>query len=294
MAPKSPADGLLDKANKKLDAAAKGGWLSFGSSSSSKFEEAGDLYQQAANQFKLDKNFKSAGDSFSKEAECREKGGETSEAANAWWNAAKAYKQGFPDLAIQALTQTITYLTKAGRFRQAADREKEMGQIYLQETNNLPKACESYERAAEWYAQEDAHATANACYKDAADLHAELDEFSQAIKGYERVADHSLNSSLTKYSVKEYWLRAGLCALAMRDPITAKRNLGQYSTKDVTFPTTREAKFVNSLIDAIEKGDLAAYTAAVVEFDQVMRLDNWKTSILLKIKKTIDEDDPLT
>lgn len=61
-------------------------------------------------------------------------------------------------VAIQALSQTIIHLTKSGRFRQAADREKEIGQIYLQETHDLRKACESYERAGEWYAQEDATA----------------------------------------------------------------------------------------------------------------------------------------
>lgn len=59
---------------------------------------------------------------------------------------------------VQALSQTITFLCKAGRFRQAADREKEIGQIYLQELNDLRKACESFERAAEWYSQEDATA----------------------------------------------------------------------------------------------------------------------------------------
>ena len=57
--------------------------------------------------------------------------------------------------------------------------------------------------------------TANACYKDAADLHADLGQYPQAIARYELVADHSLSSALTKYSVKDYWLRAGLCALAM-------------------------------------------------------------------------------
>lgn len=56
--------------------------------------------------------------------------------------------------------------------------------------------------------------TANACFKDAADLHADMDEFGRAIQLYEQVADHSLNSALTKYGVKEYWLRSGLCALA--------------------------------------------------------------------------------
>jgi hypothetical protein len=57
--------------------------------------------------------------------------------------------------------------------------------------------------------------TANACFKDAADLHADLEQYPQAIARYEQVADYSLSSALTKYSVKEYWLRAGLCALAM-------------------------------------------------------------------------------
>jgi len=50
------------------------------------------------------------------------------------------------------------HLTKGGRFRQAADREKEIGQIYLQETKDIQKACASFERAGEWYAQEDATA----------------------------------------------------------------------------------------------------------------------------------------
>lgn len=65
--------------------------------------------------------------------------------------------------------------------------------------------------------------TANACYKDAADLHADLKEYPQAIARYEQVADGSLNSALTKYSVKEYWLRACLCALAMGVSVYALR-----------------------------------------------------------------------
>ena len=61
-------------------------------------------------------------------------------------------------VAIQALSQTITLLTQQGRFRQAADREKEVAQIYIRELQDLKKGCESLERAGEWYAQEDAAA----------------------------------------------------------------------------------------------------------------------------------------
>jgi alpha-soluble NSF attachment protein len=92
MPAKSVAQATLEKADKKANSST--GW--FGSAST-KFEEAGDLYQQAANAFKLEKQFRQAGDAFAREAECREQSKELNEAANAWWNAAKAYKQGHPD-----------------------------------------------------------------------------------------------------------------------------------------------------------------------------------------------------
>jgi len=62
MPAKSAAQTLLDKADKK--ATSSGGWFT---SSSTKFEEAGDLYQQAANSFKIDKLFKEAGDAFARD-----------------------------------------------------------------------------------------------------------------------------------------------------------------------------------------------------------------------------------
>jgi len=170
----SPAQALLNKADKKANSST--GWFS---SQSSKYEEAGDLYQHAANAFKIDKQFREAGDAHAREAECREKCKESNDAANAWWNAAKAYKRGYPErkphpldtgsasslptVAIQALSQTITHLTTSGRFRQAADREKEIGQIYQHELHDLRKACESLERAADWYSQEDATAFVPLC-----------------------------------------------------------------------------------------------------------------------------------
>lgn len=81
------------------------------------------------------------------------------------------------------------------------------------------------------------------------------------------------------------------CLLILfKDPITARRNMDKYSGQDVTFPSTREAKFVNALIEAIDAGDPEMFTGAVVEFDQVTKLDNWKTSILLKIKRDIGEE----
>ncbi|KAG8966409.1 vesicular-fusion protein S17 [Tulasnella sp. 425] len=231
----------------------------------------GDLFKEAANNFKVERLFKESGDAYMREAECR---------------------QGYPDLAAAALGQTVDLLQKLGRFRQAADREKEIGQIYWQENHDVGKAAEAYLRAADWYSQEDAKATASSCKKDTADLLVELDRGHEAIKLYDEVAQYSLGSQLTKYSVKEYWLRAGLCALAAQDAVSARRKFDDYSKADLTFPSTREARFLLALIEAVERGDQEAFTGAVYEYDQVTKLDNWKTQLLLKIKKGI-QDEPI-
>jgi alpha-soluble NSF attachment protein len=90
MAPhKSPAQTLFEKADKRANSSV--GWFS---SKETKWEEAGDLFKQAAIAYKNEKNLREAGDAFSKEAECREEQKEDNDAANAWWNAAKAYKSG--------------------------------------------------------------------------------------------------------------------------------------------------------------------------------------------------------
>jgi len=106
MPAKSPAQTLFDKAEKKANSSS--GWFS---SSNTKFEEAGDLYQQAANAYKIDKLFKEAGDCFAREAECRENCKEQNEAANAWWNAAKAYKRGYPDCTLMISCPNLHILT---------------------------------------------------------------------------------------------------------------------------------------------------------------------------------------
>lgn len=61
-------------------------------------------------------------------------------------------------------------------------------------------------------------------------------------------------------------------------------------SQDPAFASTRECKFVNAIIDAIQAEDQQAFTGCVVEYDQVTKLDNWKTTILLKIKRTIEEE----
>lgn len=61
-------------------------------------------------------------------------------------------------VAVVALTRCRTILVERGRFRQAADREKNIAELYKNEANDPKKALESYEQAGDWYLQEGASA----------------------------------------------------------------------------------------------------------------------------------------
>lgn len=57
--------------------------------------------------------------------------------------------------------------------------------------------------------------TANQCYQQAAELSGQMNDYQKAMELYVTVGEWSLSSALTKYSVKEYWLRAAICSMAM-------------------------------------------------------------------------------
>lgn len=75
----------------------------------------------------------------------------------------------------------------------------------------------------------------------------------------------------------------------MQDIVKARRQASTYASKDVTFTSTREYKFLVAIIDARESEDEQALTDAALDFDSVVKLDNWKTKVLLDIKTKIQE-----
>lgn len=73
----------------------------------------------------------------------------------------------------------------------------------------------------------------------------------------------------------------------------AKLSIDKYQSLDMTFAGTREFKFLHDLADATAASDGQQFTDIVAEFDKMTRLDNWKTTLLLRIKKSLGEVDLL-
>ncbi|KAI8619527.1 soluble NSF attachment protein [Chytriomyces sp. MP71] len=276
----------IAEAEKK--AAQPAGWFGLGGP---KLDEAADLYQKAGNTFKLNKQWKESGDAYQSGANLLLRMGEKDEASTAFINAAKSYKKSNPLESISALNSAVAILIEKGRFSAAASNQKQIAETYETEVGDIKGAREAYEKAGEWYQGEESHAQADACILKAAQFSAQLEDFEAAIAGFEDVASRCVDNKLTKWSMKEYFFKAGLCLLNVADLVRLRTSIDRYCGMDLQFGDSRECKFVLALADAVEAGDVEAYTNAVVDFDRLTKLDQWKTALLLRVKKSIGQED---
>ncbi|KXS19201.1 alpha-soluble NSF attachment protein [Gonapodya prolifera JEL478] len=286
MPPENEAIALIQEAEKK---ATYKSW--FGSS---KLDEAAELYSRAANKFQLGKKWKEAGDAFLRAAEIQLRMQEPDEAAGSFVNASKAYKKTNAQDSVHSLEQAVAIYTDRGRFHIAAQHQKTIAEIYESDIQDYQKALMAYQTAADWYQSEESSALANNCLLKVGTFAAQLEQYAVAIEKFEFVASASVDNNLTKWSVREHLLKAGLCHLASEDIIAAKRALEKYQSMDVTFSSTREFLFLKNLTDAVEAADEQLFTDTVYEFDRMTKLDAWKTTILLRVKKTLGEPESIT
>ncbi|EEF41529.1 alpha-soluble nsf attachment protein, putative [Ricinus communis] len=274
------------KAEKKLN-----GWGLFGS----KYEDASDLFDKAANSFKLAKSWDRAGSTYVKLANCHLKLDSKHEAAQAYVDAAHCYKKTTTNEAISCLGQAVEMFCDIGRISMAARYYKEIAELYESEAN-VEKAMDFYEKAADFFQGEEVTTSANQCKQKVAQFAAQLEQYQKAIEIYEEIARHSLSNNLLKYGVKGHLLNAGICHLCKGDVVSVTNALERYQDLDPTFSGTREYRLLADVAAAIDEEDVAKFTDVVKEFDSMTPLDSWKTTLLLRVKeklkaKELEEDD---
>ncbi|GAB7355693.1 hypothetical protein MBLNU459_g6396t1 [Dothideomycetes sp. NU459] len=278
---------LLQKADKAAQGAGSG--FSFFGGRGEKWENAVELYTQAANAFRMQKQGKEAGMAFERAASIQsDKLSEPDDAANTLTEAFKAYRTDEPEDAARCLDQAINHYTIKGNFRRAATHKQNLAELYEVTLNDNKRAMEAYDVAAGWYENDNAEALANKLFLKVSDLAALESDYYKAIQNYERVAKSSMNNNLMKWSVKEYLLKAGICHLATGDMVGTSRALESYLDLDNTFPSTREYQLLNDLKEAVEQGDQEMFADKLYQFDQMSKLDKWKTTILLRVKNAIE------
>lgn len=287
----STPEELLQRAEKKGQPNT-GFFKWFSGDQSYKYEEASDLCIQAANLYKLQKNLKLAGDCFVKAAQFQLKAGNEDDAGNIYIDSYKSYKSsGDSLLAIESLKRAIDLFTKRGQFRRSANFKFELGEIYENDLNDYPNAVNEYELAGEWYEQDQAMALANKAWLKCADLLALSGEYIKASDKYSKLISNSVGNKLSQWSLKDYYLKKSLCQLAATDLVAATRTLNDAMSEDPNFNGSRECQLLNGIIAAYNERDSEKLSSVAFEFDKFCKLDKWKTTILLKIKENITEDE---
>ncbi|XP_055598318.1 alpha-soluble NSF attachment protein, partial [Uranotaenia lowii] len=167
-----------------------------------------------------------------------------------------------------------------------------IAEMYENEANDLNRAVQHYEQAADYFKGEESTSSANKCMIKVATYAAQLEDYDKAIQIYEQVAGSCLDSSLLKYSAKEYFFRAALCHLSV-DLLNAQHALEKYAQQYPAFQDSREYKLVKTLCEHLEEQNVDGFTEAVKDYDSISRLDQWYTTILLRIKKQANDNPDL-
>jgi alpha-soluble NSF attachment protein len=94
-----------------------------------------------------------------------------------------------------------------------------------------------------------------------------------------------------RYSVKDYLLKAGICQLATGDLVASQRALERYRQMDPQFAGQREYMLLTDLTEAVEAKSQEQFTDKLFQFDQINKLDPWKTTLLVRVKNSIEEAD---
>ncbi|NXT70037.1 SNAB protein, partial [Chaetops frenatus] len=271
-------------------------------------EEACEMYTRAANMFKIAKNWSAAGNAFCQAAKLHMQLQSKHDSATSFVDAGNAYKKADPQEAINCLNAAIDIYTDMvrpraprerragsrecraspppppqGRFTIAAKHHITIAEIYEAELVDIEKAIAHYEQAADYYKGEESN---RQCLLKVAAYAAQLEQYQKAIEIYEQVGTNTMDNPLLKYSAKEYFFKAALCHFIV-DELNAKLALEKYEEMFPAFTDSRECKLLKKLLEAHEEQNSEAYTEAVKEFDSISRLDQWLTTMLLRIKKTI-------
>jgi hypothetical protein len=92
-----------------------------------------------------------------------------------------------------------------------------------------------------------------------------------------------LDSGLTRFYANEHFLNAGLLVLATGDYIRTVGIIQLFNDLDYTFVASEEGKFLITLTESVMKGDEQAFTNTVFQYNQIKKLDDVKTSLIMDI-----------
>ena len=262
----------------------------FQASGQSKYEDAADMIERASTKYKLAKAWSKAADGYLRLAEdVYARIGSAHEQGTNFVEAANCFKKIDSERAIECFKKAAKTFADIGRLAIAAKHLKECGDLLELKERKLEEAMKAFEAAADLYQSEEQQSTANQCKLRVAQIAGELGKYETAFETFEECARHAAENNLLKYSAKAYLLQAGICRLCFQDPVGVLNACERYKDIDPLFLNSREDELLRDLANASEQGDQDLFANKLGSYDDISRLDAWKTTLLLRAKKRINE-----
>lgn len=205
----SKGDKLFALATKK---ATKFDWL--GAMKQQNQEDAGELYAQAAAQYKMVKDFNQAGECYERAAKCNMAAGNQIEAKQNWKESGKCYSHVNIDKSQEAYKNAIVLNLESDRYGQAARLQEAIGDM-LVEDEKIEEAIEAYEQSADYYNTENDTGNRNKRLLIVAHMCAKTHQWQKSISIYEKTANACVDNNLLRWKVREYLFKASILQICM-------------------------------------------------------------------------------
>jgi len=205
-------------------------------------------------------------------------------------NAAKAYKNSDATKAVANFRKAAELQMTSGKFQQAGKVLMELAGIEEKQAH-VKNALKAYTEAADCFLADGSVPSENQALLKVAELSAGEGDYLGAIKIYEKVSAAALESTLMKFSVKDYFFKASLCQMVecanKGDMQPLDHKLESYKEQYPAFDGDRSCKFFESCMKAFEDDDVEAFTGHVSGYDKMIKFDNWTVALLLAVKRTL-------
>lgn len=261
--------------------------------SNEKLEEASHMYSKIAMKYKLKKDFKNALSMYLKSKDCLEKITDgsvfTSDIDECLINAVDCnLKLGNIDDALELIYQICDDISDKNKSKLYASYKKIALQI-IQENKNIDKGIVLLEKSIAFFELHDYSSDFIECCKIIGRINANNNNYLEAIEYFERIVNYCTGINNLKYQSYNYLTDAMLCHIASGDIVSAEYNLNKYINIDYSFSAKREFGLINDIITCYKEANTTQFTVAVKNYDDIQKLDPWRVSLLLTIKKSITE-----
>lgn len=283
----SRGDEFMEKAEKRLKA-----FSLF--NKSGKFTDAADLYTKGGNSYRSVREWVKAGEAYLKAADCWLHVNQINDAAVSYADAAKMFAKDKSTIqrAIEAFNTAARMYQENSKPTNAARLLCDAAKLF-QDDGNLDAAIEALKNAATLYDDENQPMQATTQLGIVADILSQQKKWLEAGAAFKDVGMRRLKDKLTALAAGEQFTKAILCQMAGDDVVAAERSLQEVVGANPGWERSREFSLLDQVIKAFQERDPNAFAQALAEYDQVKRLDNWMTEVLLEIRKLIEGEEDI-